>query len=148
MLIRDLPSFCVHHYSPQSPPGWAPNIPGQHSSRVGAECFLRQSYTHQNPPITLYPLTPLYFSTLHSGLNYTRISYFSVYHVTTRAGVGSVLFTTTSIMLKRGLAQDGLSKSIWRVNEESNEPRQTMNISRDCKYPAWLVDEWGRQVGK
>lgn len=45
------------------------------------------------------------------------------------------------------MAQGGLPESICRMSEESNEPRKTMRISRDCKYPACLAHGGGRQVG-
>lgn len=45
------------------------------------------------------------------------------------------------------MAQGGLPESICRMSEESNEPRKTMRISRDCKYPACLAHGGGTQVG-
>lgn len=34
------------------------------------------------------------------------------------------------------------------MNEELNEARENIHISKDCKYPAWLVHRWRGQVGE
>lgn len=44
------------------------------------------------------------------------------------------------------LAQGGLPKRICTMNEELNEARENIHISKDCKYPAWLVHRRRGQV--